>query len=391
MVPSHRRDFLKSTVAGSAFVTFAVSGTNAAGAEAAATLGRGKPAVAADDAPKQRIRIGQIGTGHEHASGKMSTLRKLGDHYEVVGIAEPNPELRGKCENHPAYQGLTWMTEEQLLATKGLQAVAVEVDSDDDRLMDIAGRCIGAGMHVHLDKPGGESYSKFKKVLDEAGQRNLTVQLGYMYRNNPAVQFCQRAVRDGWLGQVFEVDCVMSKFSGVGYRKYLSQFRGGTMFIYACHLIDLVVSLMGKPNRIVAFPRQTRSDVGVEMCDNGLVVFEYPKTTATIRTCSLEVEGYRRRQLVVCGDKGTIDIRPLETFDTRPPRQLKLQLALSEDRDSYKQGYQEVSFPQPPGRYDLQLIELARIIQGEIDNPYPLQHELLVQQCLLEACGYPLS
>jgi hypothetical protein len=57
-------------------------------------------------------------------------------------------------------------------------------------------------------------------------------------------------------------------------------------------------------------------------------VFEYPKTTATIRTCSLEAEGYKRRQLVVCGDEGTVDIRPLETFDIRPPQQLKLQFAL---------------------------------------------------------------
>ena len=163
------------------------------------------------------------------------------------------------------------------------------------------------------------------------------------------------------------------------------------MFIFACHLIDLVVSLMGKPDRIVTFPRQTRSDVGVEMCDNGLIVFEYPKTTATIRTCSLEVEGYQRRQLVVCGDQGTVDIRPLEKFDIQPPQPLRLRLALSQARDTYKKGYQEVSFPPPPGRYDLQLIELARIIRGEIENPYPLEHELLVQQCLLEACGYPLT
>ena len=141
----------------------------------------------------------------------MATFRKLSDHYEVVGIAESDPELRKKRGKDPAYQGLTWMTEEQLLNTKGLQAVAVEVNSGDDRLMDITGRCIDAGMHVHLDKPGGESFSAFKKVLDEAGRRNLTVQLGYMYRNNPAVQFCLRAVREGWLGQVFEVHCVMSK------------------------------------------------------------------------------------------------------------------------------------------------------------------------------------
>jgi hypothetical protein len=120
-------------------------------------------------------------------------------------------------------------------------------------------------------------------------------------------------------------------------------------------------------------------------------VLEYPKATATIRTASLEVEGYKRRQLVVCGDEGTIDIRPLEKFDIRPPQPIELRLALSQDRDPYKKGYQDVSFPPPPGRYDLQLIELAQIIRGEIENPFPLEHELIVHQCLLEACGYPLD
>lgn len=364
----------------------------AVGAGAAVAAGQWlESSATAADPPNERIKIGQIGTGHEHASAKMATFRKLSDHYEVVGIAESDPELRKTRGDNPAYRDLTWMTEEQLLNAKGLQAVAVEVNSGDDRIMEITGRCIDAGMHVHLDKPGGESFSAFKKVLDEAGRRRLTVQLGYMYRNNPAVQFCLRAVREGWLGQVFEVDCVMSVTHSVAYRKYLSQFRGGTMFIFACHLIDLVVSLMGKPDRIVSYPRQTRSDVGVEMCDNGLIVFEYPKTTATIRTASLEVEGYQRRQLVVCGDGGTVDIRPLEKFVAHASEPLTLRLALSQPRDSYRKGYQEVSFPPPPGRYDFQLLELARIIHGEIENPYPLQHELLVQECLLEACGYPLS
>ena len=365
--------------------------TTAARAGVAVVAAQGlAPSLFAATPPVQRIKIGQIGTGHEHASGKMGTFRKLSDHYEVVGIVEPDPALRKKYENSSTYKGLPWMTEEELLSTKGLQAVAVEVDSDDDHVMDIAGRCINAGMHIHLDKPGGESFPKFKAVLDEAGRRNLAVQVGYMYRNNLAVQFCRKAVQEGWLGQVFEVHCVMSKFSDAKYREYLSQFKGGTMFIYSCHLIDLVVGLLGKPDRIVPFRSQTRSDVG-EMCDNGLVVFEYPKTTATIRTSSLEVEGFRRRQLVVCGDQGTIDIRPLETYQVKPTQPLTLQLALAKARDSYKAGYQEVSFPDVPARYDLQLIELAQIIRGEIENPYPLEHELIVQECLLQACGYPLD
>lgn len=334
---------------------------------------------------KQRIKIGQIGTAHEHASGKMDTFRKLSDHYEVVGIVESDPQRRKKCENLPVYHGLKWMTEEELFHVKGLQAVAVEEYVPD--LVPAAARCIHAGFHIHLDKPAGEKIGPFQAMLDEAGRKGLAVQLGYMYRNNPAIQFCQRAVREGWLGQVFEVHAVMSRYHDSVYRKYLGQFRGGSMYIFGCHLLDLVVSMFGKPDRVTPYLRRIRDDVNVN--DNDLVVLEYPRTTVTVRTTSLEVDGYRRRQLTVCGDNGTIDIRPLETLDIHPQPPLKLQLALDKPRDAYKKGYQEVSFPPMPGRYDEQLIELARIIRGEIANPYPLAHELLVQEVLLAACGCP--
>jgi predicted dehydrogenase len=339
-----------------------------------------QPCAFADNPPAERIKIGQIGTKHEHGEAKMATLRKLQEQYEVVGVVEPNLELRKQCENHPTYRDLKWMTEEELFNTPGLKAVAVETAVPD--LTATAARCINAGMHIHLDKPGSEPFEPFKKMLDDAGQRGLTVQLGYMYRNNPAIQFCLRAVREGWLGQVFEVDALMSRQDSPAYRQWLGQFRGGAMYNFGCHMIDLVVSLLGKPDGVTPYLRQTQADVNVY--DNGLAVFEYPRATATVRTAVVEVEGYRRRQLIVCGDQGTIEIRPLET-----PQSLKLQLTLAGPRDSYKKGYQEVAFPAPAGRYDAQLIELAQIIRGEITNPYPLAHELLVQEVLMAACGCP--
>jgi predicted dehydrogenase len=366
----HRRRFLAATAAG-------------AGAVAAGQSFR--PFVIAGERPKQRIKIGQIGTGHEHASGKMETFRKLAEHYDVVGIVEADPQRRKKCENTAIYRGVKWMTEEELFNTKGLKAVTVETVVPD--LVPTAARCIDAGMHIHLDKPGGEMIGPFKKLLDEAGRRGLTVQLGYIYRNNPAVQFCFRAVREGWLGQIFEVHAVMSRKDSVNYRTWLGQFRGGAMYNFGCHIIDLVVSLLGKPDRVTSCLRQTESDVKVN--DNCLAVFEYPRATATVRTTVVEVEGYQRRQLVVCGDQGTIDIRPLEAFATRPKEPVKLQMALAVPRDSYQKGYQEIAFPVKVGRYDEQLIELAHIIRGEIANPYPLAHELLVQETLLAACGIP--
>ena len=137
--------------------------TTGAGAVLAAARWLGPTAPAAEPL-QQRIKIGQIGTGHEHASGKMSTLRKSSDHYEVVGIAESDPELRKSREKDAVYRDLTWMTEEQLLNTKGLQAVAVEVRSADDRIMEITGQCIEAGMHVHLDHSRRNRESVFPRA-----------------------------------------------------------------------------------------------------------------------------------------------------------------------------------------------------------------------------------
>jgi predicted dehydrogenase len=328
----------------------------------------------------KRVKVGQIGTGHAHASGKMSTLRKLDDDYEVVGIAEPDPALRRAWENHPAYRGLTWMTEEELLNTRGLQLVAVETAVRD--LVPTAARCVAAGMHVHLDKPAGESLSAFKAVLDEAGRRGLTVQMGYMFRGNPAFQLCFRAVREGWLGEVFELHGVISKMLDAGSRRKLAEFRGGTMFELGCHLIDAMVAVLGKPQRVTPFIRKTRPDQD-DLADNMLAVFEYPKATCTIRSAVIEVEGFLRRQFVVVGDRGTLDIRPLE-----PP---KVRLALAEAREGFQRGYQDVELPAMPGRYDEQLRELARIIRGEKESDYPPAHDLAVHETILLASGLPLN
>ena len=43
---------------------------------------------------KEKIKIGQIGTGHAHASGVFSQLRQVTDDYELVGIVENDPERR---------------------------------------------------------------------------------------------------------------------------------------------------------------------------------------------------------------------------------------------------------------------------------------------------------
>ena len=205
----------------------------------------------ADEATRPpRIKLGQIGVGHAHAS-KLSVYRATDD-YEVVGVVEPDEKLRRAAESNPTYQGLKWLTREELLATPGLQAVLVETRVRD--LLANARVCVDAGLHVHIDKPAGESLADLKQILEIATQKKLLVQMGYMFRYNPGVVLLREFLKHGWLGQVFEVHTVMSKVLGAEARRGLAEYPGGSMFELGCHVLDLVVGILGAPQKVTAFP-----------------------------------------------------------------------------------------------------------------------------------------
>ena len=262
--------------------------------------------------PKPRIKIGQMGVGHAHAS-KLSVYRASPD-YEVVGIVEPDEGLRKAAENAAPYKGLKWLMRDQLLETPGLQAVLIETRVRD--LLDNAEACVAAGKHVHIDKPAGESLPQFKRILEAASKNKLLVQMEYMYRYNPAVVLLREFLKKGWLGDVFEVHAVMSKVVDPAGRKLLAEYKGGIMFELGCHILDLVVGVLGKPQNVAAFNRHS-SKLDDGLMDNMLAVLSYPTATATVKSSALEVEGGDRRHLVVCGTEGTFHIQPLDNPSAR--------------------------------------------------------------------------
>ncbi|NLO04783.1 MAG: Gfo/Idh/MocA family oxidoreductase [candidate division WS1 bacterium] len=327
------------------------------------------------------IRIGQVGIGHAHASAKMETLRALPQYYEVVGYAEEDAPYRRSTD---AYDGIERLTEDELLNIPGLEAVAVETNMP--QLVRTAMRCMERGLHMHLDKPGGEAMEPFRRLIDGCRKRALAIQLGYMYRNNPAINFCFRALREGWLGDVFQIDAIMSRFDDDPYRRFMADYPGGAMYIFGSHLIDLVIAMLGRPGNVVSFQKATRDD---GFNDNGLAVLEYPRATVTIRSSVAEVDGMKHRRLVVCGTKGTAEVCPLEhPADGYHRDPLHVRLTLREDTPEYPAGTHIVDVGVMNGRYDAQLIELARVIRGDIENPYSYDHELLVQETTLAAAGY---
>jgi predicted dehydrogenase len=324
-----------------------------------------------------KIRIGQVGTSHAHAS-KLSAYRKSPD-YEVVGIVEPDDQQRQKAMQQEPFRDLKWMTTEELLNQPGLQAVLVETEVCD--LLVNAQKCVQAGMHVHIDKPAGESLPDLQTVLTLADERKLMVQMGYMYRYNPGVTLLRQFLKEGWLGEVFEVHTVMSKVVDAASRKELARYPGGTMFELGCHLIDLVVGILGRPTAVTPYARRTASAED-SLVDNMLAVLEYPAATATVRSTALEVEGSSRRHLVVCGTKGTFQIQPLDAP--------AVTLSLSQSVGDWKSGKQTISLPRYV-RYVDDAADMAKVIRGEKPNDFNSTHDLAVQETVLKACGLPIT
>lgn len=327
-------------------------------------------------ARNEPISVGQIGTKHAHARGKMATFRKFPELFRVVGVVEDDREQRERMKENPAYKDLRWMDADDLLGTAGLKGVAVETDID--QLLPTAERCLQAGQHIHLDKPAGTSLPDFRRVCALADQKNLMIQMGYMFRSNPAFRFVFRAVREGWLGDVFQVHCEMSKKINDDTRGRLSRFAGGSMFELGCHLIDAVVTVLGAPQSVTPFLKNTRPDFDT-LRDTCLAVFDYPQATATIRSSLCEVEGGRRRQFVVCGTRGTIVIQPLEPF--------RLSLTLEANAGKYRRGTHAINLPVRDGRYDGDMHQFAGVIRGEESAEYSTAHDLAVQEAVLRASG----
>ncbi len=357
-----RRNFMKSSIA---LITPALLASRVALSTLTPLYGKSSAA---------RIRVGQIGTKHAHAAGKLEAARKLADYFEVVGIVEEDLDQRERVQKLPAYVDLPWLTREQLLGEAGLQLVLIETAIDD--LLTTAEKCLAAGCHIHLDKPAGTSLKHFQRITELAASKQRLIQLGYMFRSNPAFQFLYAAVNQGWLGDIFEVDAVMSKKIGPAERAQLARYRGGSMFELGCHVIDAVIKLLGKPTAVRPANRQTHPELD-SLYDNCLAVFEYPRATATVRSSLVEVDGGRRRQIVVCGTEGTVAIEPLE-----PPQ---LSLTLDRPRGEFRTGTQTINLPVSSGRYDGDLISLATAIRGETTFEYSLEHDLMVQSCILEA------
>ena len=330
----------------------------------------------------RKIRIAQIGINqYSHGPEMFTNLTQLPELFEVVGYALVEDERERCADKLHVFDGYPELTLDEILNDKSIEAVTVEVD--EIHLNKYTKMAVDAGKHVHMEKPGSQDLASFEALIDSVKKSGKVFHIGYMYRYN---EFLSAAIADakaGKFGEIFSVEAHMSRWDNKKTREWLSNFKGGMMFYLGCHLVDLVLQIQGIPDEIVSMTASSGID-GVDSEDVSFAMLKYPHGVSVIRTCASEVGGFFRRQLVICGSKRTLEIKPIEGIENGLYTE-QVDKVMKGNNGSHGEVEQKRS--EKFSRYRKMLNSFAAMVRGETDNPYTADYELALFRAILKCCG----
>ncbi len=324
------------------------------------------PAIAAGAwaANERPIGAAFLGASHSHAKDKLKIIGSS-PLFHLVSVWDEDDAIRGKL----AGQGLEVTGPDEMLRDSAVEVVLVESDVPDHQRH--AKMALAAGKHVHVEKPPATDVASFRELLDLASRNKLVMQQGYMWRHHPGFQMLRDQVKSGTVGDIYMVTAVMDKTLDPERRPEWARFRGGQMFEQCSHLIDQLVRLMGRPDRITPFLKKDGKFADT-LTDNTVAVFEFPGALGVVAGSALNPDGNRRRSFTVCGTLGTLTLDPIE------PGSLWL--------DVKKKPHQKIE-TSPYVRFEDDFKELAAAVrQGKPLSVTPME-DLIVQEAVIEASG----
>ena len=331
----------------------------------------------------KRIKIAQIGTSdYSHGNLIWESLIKQTDVFEVVGYALPEQEEEKFPLKMKVFEGYRKMTVDEILNDPTIEAVVIE--TEEKYLTKYALLAARAGKHIHMEKPGGLSLEEFEALIATVKETEKVLHLGYMYRYNPYAQELIAKAKSGALGEIINIEAQMNgMFPPTDEaRQWLSAFKGGIMFFLGCHLIDLILQIQGMPEEIIPLNCATRIN-GTDSEDFAIVLFKYKHGYSFAKTNAAEVGGYIRRQFVVCGTNGTVELKPFEIAAGHSNVFTRAKYSLSETKSTPITETISDTF----NRYDDMMTAFARYCNGETKNPYTLDYELELYKTILKSCG----
>lgn len=184
-------------------------------------------------------------------------LGKMGlSHHSIVN-AHPEVSLCAVCDTSSyvldvlaKYTGVKAYSDyKSLFSNEKLDCVFVATPSRYHS--EIVAAALEHGLHVFCEKPFGLDSEEGYRLAEFAEHKHLVNQVGYHYRFVATFNEAKRLLDRGLIGALHHVRAeaygpVVLRSKGSTWRSRKSE-GGGCLFDYACHAIDLVNYLAGRP------------------------------------------------------------------------------------------------------------------------------------------------
>lgn len=197
----------------------------------------------------------------------MVGLGKMGLSHLSIVRAHPAIDLVAGCDATAyltdiltKHAGLTCYADfDRMLESEQLDALIVATPSKLHAGM--VEKALNRGLHVFCEKPFVLDVADGERLVDLAKSKSLVTQVGYHYRFVGAFKEAARIVKSGALGTVHHVRA--EAYGPVVLRRKSGTWRsaknegGGALYDYACHAIDLVNFIVGKPTAVSGVVRNS--------------------------------------------------------------------------------------------------------------------------------------
>lgn len=251
------------------------------------------------------IRIALIGLG------------KMGLSHQAILMAHPEVELVAVCD--PAryltdlvgrYTGVrTHHDLESLLREETLDAVVIAAPSRHHAAMVRA--ALERNLHVFCEKPFTLRPADSRALAELARERRLVNQVGYHLRFLAAFAEARALVAEGVIGPFHHVRVevagpVVLRPSGGTWRSRAPE-GGGCLYDYACHGVDLLHFVVGRPERVTG--SVVRSVFSRDVDDEVYATLHFPGGATGQFAANWSDESHRKMstRISVWGPGGRID------------------------------------------------------------------------------------
>jgi scyllo-inositol 2-dehydrogenase (NADP+) len=250
------------------------------------------------------IKVGFVGFGRMG----ITHFSILNTHPEVqiTAVCDQSKTLLNVLKSRVDVAVYTDMNE--MFATENLDLVIISTPTSSHSA--IVCLAVANNCHIFVEKPFSLTPSEGREALSLLEGRKLVNQVGYVNRFNEVFVEVRRLLGGGVIGDIVTFTSEMYgatvlKDSSSGWRG-ATKLGGGCMYEFASHCIDLVVYLVGAPDRVTGSVMQSIFSSGVE--DLVTSTFIYDRGCSGMISVNWSDETFRKPANIftIIGTKGKI-------------------------------------------------------------------------------------